>query len=95
MTISRIGRALTNPEVEVPKPPAPKPSVPAPPPPAVAKPSDQFDDARKNPLVLNPSEGRGRGTNDDSVGRRGGTNDDSSLGGMTMQYQTARHWETM
>ena len=28
-------------------------------------------------MVLNPSEGRGRGTNDDSVGRKKGTNDDS------------------
>ena len=77
MAISKIGRALTNPEVELPKPapppPPPKPSVPAAPPKDVSG----FEDPRKNPVCLNPSEGRGRGTNDDSVGRGRGTNDDS------------------
>ena len=72
MTISKLGRALTNPEVQT-KPVPPKPSVPAP----IAKKRDDFEAAKKNPVVLNPSEGRGRGTNDDSVGRGRGTNDDS------------------
>ena len=76
MAISRVGRSVTNPDFEVPKPPAARPSVPT------AQPVDpngvsKFDDPRRDPLCLNPSEGRGRGTNDDSVGRGRGTNDDS------------------
>ncbi|MFZ5439448.1 MAG: hypothetical protein ACOZQL_05545 [Myxococcota bacterium] len=74
MTISKISRAVTAPELKAQEP---RPSAPKVARPAASTPESSFEAPRRNPVALNPSEGRGCGTNDDSLGRGKGTNDDS------------------
>lgn len=75
MAISKVGSRPIDVDVPEYKPPPP-------PPPKVEErqpinDASSFDRPKRDPLCLNPSEGRGHGTNDDSVGRGHGTNDDS------------------